>query len=83
MNPFTNKKWYKSEKNPNFSITKGQHGDHGEENVEEKSPSTIENGQLQKISYPKRVFLILATTFCERFNYFGMTSNIFFMKKSF
>lgn len=38
----------------------------------------IENGraQIQKLPYPKRVFLILAAVFGERFNYFGMQSNI-------
>lgn len=40
--------------------------------VEEKLLNT-ENGQ-QVIPYPKRVFLILGTEFCERFNYYGMRS---------
>lgn len=38
--------------------------------------STIGCSQPQKIPYPKRVFLILANEFCERFNFYGMKGKI-------
>ena len=31
----------------------------------------------EKIPYPKSVFLIIATEFCERFSYYGMRSELF------
>lgn len=51
--------------------------------VEEKLLSSPENDEVQEIPYPKRVFLILGTEFCERFNYYGMRSilTVFFSKK--
>lgn len=36
---------------------------------------SAENGQAKELPYPKRVFLILGTEFCERFNFYGMRSN--------
>lgn len=52
------------------------------ENVEEKLLS-IENGRglSQHYPYPKRVFLILAAVFGERFNFFGMQSKALLPKK--
>lgn len=32
-----------------------------------------------KFPYPKRVFFIIGTELCERFNYYGMISNFFFV----
>ena len=32
----------------------------------------------EKIPYPKSVFLIIATEFCERFSYYGMRSETFY-----
>lgn len=43
----------------------------------EKRLLNIEISQPEVIPYPRRVFLILVTEFCERFNWSGMRSNFF------
>lgn len=35
---------------------------------------SIESDMPKKVPYPKRIFLILGTEFCERFMYYGMAS---------
>lgn len=53
-----------------------------EAEVETKMLSNIENDDVQKIPYPKRVFFIIANEFCERLNFFGMASKLLFLTKS-
>lgn len=42
-----------------------------------KMLENIDSNGPQKIPYPKRVFFIIGTEFCERVNFIGMTSKLF------
>lgn len=46
--------------------------------IERNDVQCIESDEPPKIPYPKRVFLILGTEFCERFTYLGMSSKLIF-----
>lgn len=47
--------------------------------VEEKGRiDDIKSVTGKKLSYPKRIFFIIASEFCEKFNYYGMKSKIHF-----
>lgn len=48
------------------------------ENALEIVPDVENNEPTKKMPYPKRVFFIIGNEFCERFNYYGMRSEIFF-----
>jgi len=39
---------------------------------EKESQMIEENATLQKLPYPKSVFFIISTEFCERFSFYGM-----------
>lgn len=46
--------------------------------TERNDLQNIESNELAQIPYPKRVYLVLGTEFCERFTYFGLSSKFMF-----
>jgi hypothetical protein len=56
----------------------------GEEKEDQVTPLKRKDGSQDsesleaKLPYPKSVFLIIATEFCERFSYYGMRSKNFY-----
>ncbi|XP_055307185.1 peptide transporter family 1-like [Sitodiplosis mosellana] len=43
-----------------------------------KPVANLDNGGLQKLPYPKRIFLIVGNEVCERFNFYGMRAILAF-----
>ncbi|XP_031639199.1 solute carrier family 15 member 2-like, partial [Contarinia nasturtii] len=41
----------------------------------------VESAEPQKLTYPKRIFLIIGNEFCERFNFYGMRAILVFYMK--
>lgn len=43
-----------------------------------KMMKNIDSNEPKKIPYPKRVFFIIATEFCERINFSGMSGKFIY-----